>query len=325
MALPYSNTVPVFSIAIFKKNRKTYSIISGDYFTNRRICPKKRMISGNKYIILHYLIPIIREAGQMSGIPFSKWSPGGNTTVFLPSSALCVDDPGRLAARLQAHDMLCAEQLGFVDMAKKTLRMAGGEFCLNGSRSLGALLDLECPEKDRCYGLTVSGIGGTVLARVTGSCPDFYCEASFSLPDYPVSDLPRGLRLVRLPGICHLVIPYAGSSAPDDIKKQAGQLRREFGLDAEAACGVVWWSGGEKPAIWPLVHVRDAGTDFLENSCGSGSLAVALCLSAGKDSDFDIDQPGGESLAVRVRRQDGCWRVTVGGGVRLVARGSVWV
>lgn len=51
----------------------------------------------------------------------------------------------------------------------------------------------------------------------------------------------------------------------------------------------------------PLVHVRDAGTTFLESACGSGALALALHLSRrGKERIFDLAQPGGSVLRVRL-------------------------
>lgn len=51
----------------------------------------------------------------------------------------------------------------------------------------------------------------------------------------------------------------------------------------------------------PLVHVRDAGTTFLESACGLRALALALHLSRrGKERIFDLAQPGGSVLRVRL-------------------------
>ena len=70
----------------------------------------------------------------MPALDFSKWSPGGNTTLFFPAAGL---DAARQAMR---PDSLGAEQAGFVAVDERRLRMAGGEFCVNATRAFGALL-----------------------------------------------------------------------------------------------------------------------------------------------------------------------------------------
>ena len=259
----------------------------------------------------------------MGQVSFSKWSPGGNTTVFLPFSSQSGTDPA-LCAFLQSSEMLCAEQLGYVDTEKKRLFMSGGEFCLNASRAFGALLDLERPTRQRSYTMSVSGLDDPVQVDVTGDCPDYCCTARLPLAADSLIRLDRDACLVRLPGISHLLLPCAGGRPPDNPARLAGHLRRQHGLEACDACGVVWWRGGRRPRIWPLVHVRATGTDYLENSCGSGSLALALALAGSSGASLEIEQPGGSLLACQVAPQGDAWQASIGGPVRLVAKGAVW-
>lgn len=261
----------------------------------------------------------------MSEVSFSKWSPGGNTTVFLPVSAKDAASGPDSAAFLQSPEMLCAEQLGYADTEKRRLSMAGGEFCLNASRAFGALLDLVSPCPGRSYEMLVSGLARPLEVAVGGICPDYYCTARLILEDASVIRLDDGACLVHLPGISHLLVPCRDGRLPENHARVAAKLRRIHGLEERDACGVVWWQPGDTPRIWPLVHVRAAGTDYLENSCGSGSLALALALAAGKHASLEIGQPGGSALRCRVEPRGSFWQAGIGGPVRLVARGTVWI
>ena len=76
----------------------------------------------------------------MPALDFSKWSPGGNTTLFFPAAGLDAARQAELARQAMRPDSLGAEQAGFVSVEERRLRMAGGEFCVNATRAFGALL-----------------------------------------------------------------------------------------------------------------------------------------------------------------------------------------
>ena len=71
----------------------------------------------------------------MPALTFSKWSPGGNTTLLFPDTGQRPAEQARLAALALDPAMLGGEQAGFVHLAQGRLRMAGGEFCVNASRA----------------------------------------------------------------------------------------------------------------------------------------------------------------------------------------------
>ena len=290
----------------------------------------------------------------MPALTFSKWSPGGNTTLLFPDAGQRPAEQARLASLALDSSMLGGEQAGFVNLSQHKLRMAGGEFCVNDSRAVGALLAYTAqysgPEQGVLDGIAprseqkteaaapaehpvrldeiqVSGWQTPVRLRTRGSAPLWQVEALLRLPEYSITTIGKGAHLVRLPGICHLLLGGATHPLPDDCHAVAAQLRQQHGLEAEPAAGVIWWRECQGLLdMLPLVHVRDAGTTFLENACGSGALALALCLArAGTRRTFSIMQPGGSALDVRLFAEGGLDMAGIDGPVSLVARGKVWL
>ena len=290
----------------------------------------------------------------MPALTFSKWSPGGNTTLLFPDAGQRPAEQARLASLALDSSMLGGEQAGFVNLSQHKLRMAGGEFCVNASRAVGALLAYTAqysgPEQGVLDGIAprseqkteaaapaehpvrldeiqVSGWQTPVRLRTRGSAPLWQVEALLRLPEYSITTIEKGAYLVRLPGICHLLLGGATHPLPDDCHAVAAQLRQQHGLEAEPAAGVIWWRECQGLLdMLPLVHVRDAGTTFLENACGSGALALALCLArAGTRRSFSIMQPGGSALDVRLFAEGGLDMAGIDGPVSLVARGKVWL
>ncbi|AMD90615.1 hypothetical protein [Desulfovibrio fairfieldensis] len=282
----------------------------------------------------------------MPALTFSKWSPGGNTTLFFPAEGKSAPEQARLARLALDPQHLGGEQAGFVDPREQRLRMAGGEFCVNASRAFGALLAFcehehgarqaaleglpETPRDgtaEQHYEIRVSGWQSPVRLAVRGSCPHWEVEAVLRLPACSMRSLAEGLTLVRLPGIVHVLLNAALHPFPEDCDTAAALLRRRCGLDGEAAVGAIWWRECQGQLdMLPLVHVRDAQTTCLESSCGSGALALALSLSrAGGRRDFSIMQPGGSALDVRLFNEGEERLAAVDGPVSLVARGQVWL
>ena len=289
----------------------------------------------------------------MPALTFSKWSPGGNTTLLFPDSGQRPAEQARLAALALDPSMLGGEQAGFVRLAQGTLRMAGGEFCVNASRAVGALLAYTAqnsgPEQGTLAGIAasaaqpvtgsdtaqaertdeiqVSGWNSPVRLRTRGTAPVWQVEALLRLPACSITTVEEGAQLVRLPGICHLLLGGPAHALPDDCYAVAAQMRQRHNLESEPAAGVIWWRECQgQLEMLPLVHVRDADTTFLENACGSGALALAMRLSlSGSRRTFSIMQPGGSALDVRLFTENGAEMAGVDGPVALVARGKVWL
>lgn len=296
----------------------------------------------------------------MPTLIFSKWSPGGNTTLLFPTSGLSPSLQNRLARQALSESYLGGEQAGYVDVNGPSLRMAGGEFCVNASRAMGAMLacDEDCLEKpedischgsnrvqqatdgsaatmasaessemQRSYDVSVSGWPSLVQLHVRGRAPHWLVEARLRLPEITVQRKAEGIHLVRLPGICHLLLDGHTHNQPEDCHAAAALLRERHELEQEEAVGVIWWRvlQGQLNML-PIVHVRDTRTDYLESACGSGALALALSRSqAGGGNAFSIMQPSGSPLDVRLFSEDGVPMAGVDGPVTLVAKGQVWL
>ena len=275
----------------------------------------------------------------MAALTFCKWSPCGNTTLLFPAHGLDASRQARLAAVALDAACLGGEQAGFADMRARSLRMAGGEFCVNAARAFGAQLALEesgarqslldgtGESRDFLCEISVSGWPSPVGIRARGFGPGWYVVARLSLPACPISRPAPGVTLVRLPGIVHLLMDGATHMLPENCLAAAAMLRRDYNLDREAACGVIWWRRRQQQLeMLPVVHVRDAGTDFLEGACGSGALALALSLyEKGLRRRLSLLQPSGGLLDAEIFQEGDGLVAEVGGDVHLVAQGRVWL
>ncbi len=268
----------------------------------------------------------LRGGGVLAAIyHYSKWDPCGNTTLFLHEEEKM---PAELVACALGRDQLDCEQAGYVDTRRQSLRMAGGEFCVNATRALGALLAAHAARAGRPtdhFTVTVSGWPGEIELFVAGGAPSWRVTAALAFMPSPSRLLEQGISLVRLPGISHLLV------GPDAFPKQghvqkAQALLSKYGLLDEPAAGVIWWEAGASDGlrILPVVHVREVGTLFEETSCGSGSLALAcLVRELGMAEMCRVAQPGGDSLDVHFTQSDGRELALVGGRVGFVEQG-VW-
>ncbi len=277
----------------------------------------------------------------MHRLAFSKWDPSGNLTLFLPCSL-----PEGLAARradlarlAMGQGAVNAEQAGFADIGHFTLQMAGGEFCVNATRSFGALCALakaraegrEDSPLDEAFEVSVSGWPCPVQVAVKGACPVFHAEARLGFDEPAMDGEPDGAVTVHLPGISHRLMPAASHPQPGDLLPQARRLLRDKGLDSREACGAVWWQEQDgELAIVPVVYVPGAGTLVAEQACGSATLSLALALAKSRgQTSFTVRQPSGDTLAVVLEASPadagGTVWAAVGGTVRLVCEGELFL
>ena len=270
----------------------------------------------------------------MKSFHYTKWDPNGNTTLFFPDDvpASCRPSAEETAQAL-ACDQLNAEQAGFAGCARRHLRMAGGEFCVNATLAFGAHLDRlsDAGGSDpRRYAVTVSGWPGEIGLAVKGGAPLWQVAADLTLPRTSLMEaMARDIVLVRLPGISHLLV-HTSSSLPESLKEAGLAYLTEYKLLEEDAAGVIFWKEteaggmGSSLSIWPVVRVRAVNTLYEETSCGSGSLALA-CLKYLKDQQSlsSVLQPGGARLGIELAEEsEAALKARVSGQVRLVEEGD---
>ena len=281
-------------------------------------------------------------------LPFYKFCPGGNPTLLF---TVCPPEEQQAAIAAEClHPLhLYAEQAGFVHPSEPSLRMAGGEFCLNATRCLGLLLALEerLPPvaRDDCGQILewqgparVSGLTEAVTLSVRRQEEDYHVWAHLPLSaDIHPQALAPGVALVHLPGISHLLLDARHPFPAAHWAEECDTLRARFGLADKEAVGCVWWEDlGQDPAgqrvlrAHPVVTVRQPFSQCYESSCGSGALALALFLhSPDHASDggavFSILQPSRMPLEVRLCSQAGGLMAQVGGPVWVTAQGTAFV
>ena len=278
----------------------------------------------------------------MRVLPFTKYSPCGNTTILVRDASLSASERARVAAEIIAPGHLEAEQAGYVDTTAPVPRldMMGGEFCVNATRAFAALLaeegrlsPEEAPEGNAlCGTVSVSGVSERLRVRVRRLAPHrFESAVLLDLPEAPpLEAVAPGIHLVRVPGIAHLVLDAATHPLPADKDRGTAEFFSRFGLLGEDAAGCIWLH--REPSglrITPFVWVRGTGTTYAETACGSGTLAASIvCRDVHGDvGDLSLMQPGGEPLRVveAGSAHPGGWAAWVGGPVRFLARGDVFV
>ena len=142
----------------------------------------------------------------MRVLPFTKYSPCGNTTILVRESSLSPADRARVAAEIIAPGHLEAEQAGYVDTAAPVPRldMMGGEFCVNATRAFAALLAEEgklSPESGGLGGIvSVSGMPERLRVRVRRlAAHRFESSVLLDLPQAPpLENVAPGMYLVRV-------------------------------------------------------------------------------------------------------------------------------
>ena len=272
-------------------------------------------------------------------VRYVKMNPSGNTTVFV-LDPVPADKRAAVVDAIMSHTGPGAEQVGFITAAPEEaagwrMDMAGGEFCGNATRSFAAWLQL-CPEGSLPHDFTPAEIERPV--RVSGATAPLntyirsigkenacYVTVAMSKPEriIPGNDPWFGnYTLVVFNGISHIVL-WDREPKDEDVEKARPFLAQ---FDAIQECfGLMYYNTTEQ-FMRPLVCVEDPYTLVWENSCGSGScaLASALTTKAGQSlGTVSIRQPGG-TLTVDVTWNDGIEKLVLGGDVEISVLGNLY-
>ena len=267
---------------------------------------------------------------------FHLW-PGGNDTY------ICI------APTQKRHDYIAAnrailsqysfmEQGGFVekptDAVVGRLQMAGGEFCGNATRSLGALIASDYFGKQEIAGsfdyskihkydqnniifeVETSGTLEKPRLQVTKINDDYNVSVVLNLIknldqvtnklfQYRGKNIP--VSVVKMDGITHVLVSekeLAFSPDPDEYRSRIDNLLNQLDLTKEAAVGLITYNKeGANVVIDPVVWVAAVSTCFYETSCCSGSIALATSLWGTQDRDtmkVEIIQPSKIPLTIEI-------------------------
>ena len=237
---------------------------------------------------------------------YSIFDPTGNITALVETPVAISAQPAAAASIMRRHPEV--EQVGFVRLARSSaeetvdaeLRMAGGEFCGNTSMSAGALLLLRRGGKtagEQKLRLRVSGASRPVELRLREEGEKTF-RAGVCMPralaieeqDFAFADLRGRLKLVRMQGISHIVIPESSPffTLKEERERAEAAVRAWCGALSAECLGLMFLENGER--LTPLVYVPGSGTVFWESSCASGTAAVGMALA--------VEEAGPVSLAL---------------------------
>ena len=268
-------------------------------------------------------------------VKFIKASPTENMTLLI-ETPVAREKQLAVAERLIAYGSVYAEQAGYIEeaenpAAEKRLQMMAGEFCGNASRAAAAYA-LSCEGKDQgVYGVSCSGCDEILPVKVNHTGGQDY-EAFIEMP-YPddvsgilvdVGGVPARFFRVDLPGITHFVHFVETFEGLD--KDVYWQALKDY-VDGEdfPAYGLILCNTKTQEMI-PAVYVSRTDTLYWENSCGSGSAAVAAALACTtrKRVAAYMKQPGGTiAIAASVDDDGNLHQIFMGGSVKLGPRQSL--
>ena len=245
--------------------------------------------------------------------------PAGNVTLLV-ETPVPKEQYHTVANRLLAMEELRGEQVGFLTEPAMggavRLEMMGGEFCGNAARCVG-YYHARKTGGGRLVPVEISGCGDVLQVEVDGDSAWAEMPIPMSVSPVEVGGLP--MTAVRFEGILHLV----AAMAPLPQERVAALLPALAERFSAPAVGLLFLEAG---GMTPAVYVRETGSLVWENSCASGSAAVACALTMREtDGIFrqNLQQPGG-SISTEVIRRNGCTvSLRIGGKVTVGSRRTV--
>lgn len=213
------------------------------------------------------------------------------------------------------------EQVGFLSFntsADIALHMAGDEFCGNATMCAAAYYLNQKQLRKRLVKVSVYGVAEPVSVNI---CEDDNNSFSATV-DMPkpigirkIQDGEKDLPIVEFSNIDHIIIEtndiYQGSEKEE---KRIRQLQAKLDIPS---LGIIFFNK-EKMSITPLVYVKKVDTVFWENSCASGTTALAAYIASineGKEINLSILQPSGATLNAHVI-EDG--KIELNGNIKII-------
>ena len=246
---------------------------------------------------------------------YTIYIPGGNNTALVEGIGYTAEQRKLINDRIM-QDNPDIEQVGFVALdGEPELKMAGGEFCGNATRSAAHFY------MHGNFGELMVNINGKKVCAGVYKNGDAWCEIPLiSDRANMLSQLDEGIYKVKMDGMVTIVILEEQSAQylqnRDKLKEVTTQLIEKYGLKSAEAVGVMFLETVDgKLKINPVVWVNAIETLFNETACGSGTTATAIVKSSltGEDGSFEVLQPSGYTITAQVKYQNGvvdCVRIS---------------
>lgn len=245
---------------------------------------------------------LIAEGDSVMRLNFVKVSPSKNMTVFI-TDYVAPDHYAQMANMIMDYEYLNAEQVGFIVAPKNKksvlrLEMSGGEFCGNAVLGAAAFCFYKGLTKNNQFLLETSGSESPLTCEVAvKSSSQFEAKAEMPHPisikhiDINLNERSISGSVVHFNGITHLLTDYWPDK--DEFNLIIGEVTK---IIEDKAIGVIPYRRlkEQEYEIWPFVYVKETGSRFFEQACGSGTLALGVYLSKiNREKKFKIHQPGG--------------------------------
>ena len=266
---------------------------------------------------------------HFNDIEYELIDPTGNITALVRTAVDEADQP-RIAGLILDAEESC-EQVGFTGSSSGcdiALRMAAGEFCGNAVMSTAALY---CDDngidkgQERTVHVCSSGCDKPLVVDITrkeDKGQTHVYNGRVTMPDprdischvFTYKDRFYDLPVVRFDGILHVIAKSGDISFPDE---EMQGLIRDWCDQAGAECFGIMMTDIEDDLFFrseavndkimismrPLVYVPMLSSCYWENSCASGTTAVASYLShelGDEDITVGVKQRGG-TLTVHIK------------------------
>ena len=246
------------------------------------------------------------------GNGYSMVIPGGNITFLLENPNIDHEQVARIAKTILGKGL--AEQVGILDTtdtngSSAKLKMMGGEFCLNGIRSVAALLYSRF-RASSSYLISCSGCDEIVeclCEPIDEENNRFRVETTLMMhPE--IIELEENVALVRLEGISHFLCEETSDEEALKTKSVTDLMslmqKHKNKIEGDPAVGAIFYAEHERGGIriQPVVHVRKTETSIVETGCGSGSIALAMYLNTkdASQSKIPIMQPSNSTYSCEV-------------------------
>lgn len=247
-------------------------------------------------------------------------NPAGNITVLVKTPVkkeAYASLAGKLLTLIDG-----AEQVGFLVTPRcggdVRLAMMGGEFCGNALRSTALFYGAEQGSRGETRVMTeISGVKEPLPVFV--DVENRTAVGAMPLPKSIASIPFEGgeADAVFFDGILHVVTdqPFAADS-PAATRKYLQEVSAQY---QTAAAGLMYYDA-KTAILTPVVYVAATDTLFYENSCASGSAAVAAALAQKGTADsvlFRFREPGGILEAATEKRDGKISLLRIGGKITL--------
>ena len=169
--------------------------------------------------------------------------------------------------------------MGFInkDKNKPKLTMAGGEFCINATRSA---INYYLDNKYGKIKIKIPNLHSIIEGGIDKNGETWILLNTFKKYKEVFSKIVnKEVTIIEFKGIIHVIVKddIIKNKSEKEIKKIAFSILEELNLTKYKAAGVIFKNYKNRiTSITPVVYVKKIKTLFLETACGSGSAAIAM-------------------------------------------------